>query len=889
MLDVRKKDLFYIIIFIFYSGLTSLANANTPKILVIINASDSSKYYEQYSAQGFFSALCEEDTCLEQSLSLPFTPPQTIPFSLQGHQINIELIDISKFSMSNIDINTLCMVILSEDIYELINPTIELPIFTISVAPLPENYLNSKNILSVIPDYNKTSKALFRLLSFDDIQSYMIMYHPDSKNSFLASSMITETDNFQRIGTGVNLDGNSNKDKNPVQLLASFPIYDNISNLFESQKGLTASFIGDGLKKGQANLNAFLFLGSLTALNDLYLNYSNYSTNCYGIGNLMNSKLFEISADISIQLIVPAFAKNRTQLEIAHQSTFEAPPPFHFLADYGYDAGLFLKSLIEQQVISQTTLDRDQLVERAQSFVFDGITGQISFLKNSYDFNTIIRECVDENDCQWKITQKDIKINKEQSLDNSVPKNNSLSKKILSIKKQKSPFPKVVFLFPESNANTDEITMAQQVLNGFFLATESLPISIVIKNSQVDTNYVKSLFYGKPSYILTQEKIYLIEQDEVPSSIISQISPLLNQTFETEDALRDQLISLIGTDATKVHGNIIIYHAYESNGFYDQSEILSIVIVQSGHTESITVHPEKRNILILGPASDAIIKERPNIINFFPGDQKTIEALEKRLLKIAKINNQTHRYITIVQSDPFQSPASLGIFHSLFSNSNLFESIIQQFNGCDPRIQGVCQPAIYPKWTGTFQLYENFDKIFLANFLDAVKEKFDHLVFIGNTDTFIKVKTAVSSKPDVQKKIWSANSSLDRPSVPQIQSIESMRMQVATVYKKHPTYFYSFLHKFGYEPGRFEDIGYNIGHFIKSVLQDIEENEKILNRANMLLFSQKRKDLQKTSPDIQMLMPKNGEWVSPSEHDFDQDGKADLSDAIFLLKKCAAF
>jgi hypothetical protein len=74
MLDVRKKEFILLLLFLYFiSGLTSLANANTPKILVIINASDSSKYYEQYSAQGFFSALCEEDTCLEQSLSLPFT------------------------------------------------------------------------------------------------------------------------------------------------------------------------------------------------------------------------------------------------------------------------------------------------------------------------------------------------------------------------------------------------------------------------------------------------------------------------------------------------------------------------------------------------------------------------------------------------------------------------------------------------------------------------------------------------------------------------------------------------------------------------------------------------------------------------------------------------
>ncbi|KPA17875.1 hypothetical protein MHK_001895, partial [Candidatus Magnetomorum sp. HK-1] len=863
-----------------------LANANTPKLLITMNGSDSPA--EQYAAQGFLSSWCAENTCSQVPLSLPLTLPLTILSSMHGKQIEIEFIVNSQISLSSLDTNVMGLVILSAETFDLMNPAIELPLFILSAVPVPLNFAHSTKILPLVPDDIQTSSAAYRLLSHDDIHRYAMIYHPNNRNIFLVTSLMTETDNFQRIGKGVNLDGTPNINSAPVQLMAGFPIYDDILNLFESQKGLTASRVGQALQKVQGNVDSIFYLGAEAALGSLYDSFSTLSTSCYGVGNLFNDDLLQLSADINIQLLVPAFATNRTPLETDYQNTFNAVPPFHFSTDYGYDAGLFLKALIEQQVLSQTNLDGTQLVQGAKSFVVEGITGEIGFSKEYVAFDTVMRECQTYQGCQWTITQKNILIKKDNVSESFLRKKNVLPERTQVIKRQRLFSPKIIFISPESQASSDEIGMAQQIKNGFLLAAADLPFTVVFVDSQSDTNKIKSLFYGKPHYQLTQEKIALIEQDDVPSTIIASISSIIDQNFETEDDLLDKLISLIGDDASRIHGNIIIYHAYESDGFYDQSEILSIVTIQSTQTEAISILPEKRDILILGPASDAICDARPNIINFFPGDQKVVESLEKRLLKLAKINNQVHRYISLVQSDPFQSPATHGIFHRLFSNNNLFENILYQFNGCDPRISGGCQPAIYPKWLGTIPFYEDFDEISILKFLESITDQFDHLVFLGDSNAFSKLKTALSSKPDIQKKLWSATSGLDRQSVPQLSSIESMRLQVVTLNgsSKSSDYANQFINRFGYIPGRFEDIGYDMGSFLKTIVTGLENTNKELTRANVFSFSQQMNYMNISKPQI--IMPKAGQWTLPPRHDFNQDGKTDISDAVFLLKKCSA-
>ncbi len=894
MIKIKIKQIIWLMITgSLFMTLLSLAHANTPKILVIMNDSEHSISSEHYALQAFLAAWCGEAGYPDGPLSLPINPPQSLSFSINGQAVNIQVVANNQISMSDItaDSDIISRVVLTPDAFEKMSSTTPLPIFTLAVATVPLNFIPSSYLLSLLPNDLQVSSAVYRLLSHDGVHRYAMLYQLDQRNTLLFSSLVTETDNFQRMGGGVHLDGSPNINAVPTELVGGFPIYDHVSNLFETQKGLTASIVGQALQTIHTDLDGIVLLGTEASVSRLYTSFPDHSTACYGVGELMNDATLQLPVDIPVQLVVPALAPNRDPLKTAHIKTFNTPPPFHFSADYGYDAGLFLKALIEQQVLSQTTLDRDHIADRAASFAIEGITGAIGPGIQDVMFNTILRECLPDQDCQWVITQKTLTLHSRHPAE-SAKNTDTLPGIKRSAKKQTGP--KMICILPESQTHQDEIDMAQSIKKGLQLATTDALFTVDFVDSYDDANHVRSLFYGDPHYQLTQEKMASIEQDNVPAWIITAISSLIGQTFETEAELLEQLVSLIGSDASNIHGGIITYHAYVGDGIYDLSDVLAIVTLRSSDTEAITILPEKRDILIVGPATDSVCNVRPNILNFFPKDQQVCETLEARLSKLTRINSRMHRYMTIVQSDPSHSPSTQGVFHNLISNNNFFESIIRQYDGCDPRLSGDCHAAPYPHWIGTLPFYGSGNEISIIRILESLNDKTDHLIYMGNSGAFSMLMTALSSIPDLQKKLWTATPGLDRPSIPQVESIDKMRLQVVTFSDRKQTadtidYAENFFNAFGYVPGRYEYMGYDIGRFLVTVTQSLQNEDKALSRANLIQWAHQMNTSHSVDAETRLLMPKAGQWTTPSSLDYNEDGQTSITDAIYLLKKCAGY
>jgi hypothetical protein len=868
--------------------MTSMAHAKNPKILVIGNYSEQSKPSDQYAIQGFLSAWCGKEECLNSQLSFPVTSPQVLSFSIDEQTVELQLIDNSLISYSDMmsDTQIIAIAVFESDFFDKMTSTVPLPALTVAPVTVPLNFINSSRLVSLLPNDIQIASAMYRLLSDDDRHRFAMVYEPNSQNMLLFSSLLNETDNYQRMGTGINLDGSPNTNKLPLQLTAGFPIYDQMVSLFDFQKGLSATISGKAFNNSQTE--AIVFMGTSTSLSALHESLSDTSLPFYGTGSLMNDDILNLPNNIQIQLIVPALASDRSALETDHANTFQTNPPFHFIVDYGYDAGLFLKALVEQQVISKTSLDKEHTIESATSFVSEGITGPIGMNIKNARFSTIARKCSTNQNCQWEITSKTIEMYSKQISETADKMTESVSNNAL--KKQNRSTSKIVCFFPETKADLIDIDMAQQIKKGFQLATSNAPFSIEYIDSYGDPNVVRSLIYGNPHYQITQKTLSSIEQDDVPINIIEALSSILDQDFETESDLMDQLISLIGAEATQIHGGIISYHAYVGDGYYDLSDILAVVTLKSAITEAITILPEKRDILVLGPASDAICNVRDNIINFFLKDEQITEFLENRLLKLSQINTNMHRYITIVYSDPLESPSTQSIFHKLFSNHHLFESIIQQYKGCDPRQSEECNGALYPQWIGILPFYDTPSTISLVNTLESLKEDIDHLIFMGNATSFKFLLTELFIHNDLRKKLWTAAPGLDHPSVPQKTSIGQIRLQAMMTKERKPNdvtqaYTNQFFNEFGYIPGRFEDIGYDMGLFLSTTAQQIQNENKNLNRSSFLNTAQQLNYTRFIDTCPQWMILKNGQWMMPAKFDFNQDGQTSISDALFLLKK----
>jgi len=881
--------MYFVFLVYFFIIMAPLTHAESPTIVVVIDTSDASQPSDQYAIQALLSAWCSNNDCSDEVFSLPVTAPQTFPLSKNGQVVDLIVMDNSQVSYSDIsDTKVIAIVALTSKFFNKLSPNVPLPALTIAASTVPINFIQSANLLSLLPDAIQLSSALYYLLSHDDIRRFSMIYEPNQQNIVLFSNLMIETDNFQRLGYGVNLDGSPNTSRIPVQLATGFPIFDSITALFELQKGLKSNSVGNALK--YAHANAIVFYGAVQNLSNVYSSLSNNTIPCYGIGNLMNDDTLNLPVNIPVQLVVPAIASDRSQLEQAFSKTFNIPPPFHFLTDYGYDAGLYLKALVEQHAISQTTFDSNHILERANSFVTEGITGSIGMGVKKVEFTTVVRECQPSQNCQWSVSAKTISLNSGKSA-KPLRKLPELSEPKVVLKKQKRAVPKIVCFFPETMVEQDNIDMVQKIKRGFQLATENAPFSVEYVDSYGDANRVRLLFYGNSQYIITQEKLTDMGQDGVPTDILTQLSSLVDQTFETEFDLLDQLVLIIGTEATQNHGGIITFHAYSGNGYYDLSDILSVVTLKSSATEAITILPEKRNILVLGPASDTVCDVRSNIVNFFPQDQKIVEALEKRLSYLTRINSNMHRYVTIVQSDPSESPLTQGIFHKLFSNNNFFENIIQQYNGCDPRISGECHAANYPQWIGTLPFYGFDTDSSMATILASIQENVDHLIYMGDAKSFSILLNDLSSYPTLLKKLWTAIPELDRISIPQLASIDDIRLQVITSNERKQNdetdnYVEQFVDAFGYIPGRFEDVGYDMGLFLSKVAQNILHAEKNLSRSEFLMAAQQMNYLRFIETDPRLMIPKKKQWLLPSKFDYNQDGQTNINDAVLLLKKC---
>ena len=259
---------------------------------------------------------------------------------------------------------------------------------TIITTTATSSHLQSiTNLLMMAPSNTRLSTAIYRVIGEDKISKFVIVYEPDIyggdlfitlKNRFFNAFM----QEFMRDTNGDIINDAENNPLAPSRLIGSFPMFDSISTLKDAQKGLHIIQVANVINDLAPDAIAYLGFdpGFKKAFEELstaglasvkwYTGDAVQKDSVLSITNIESSNL---------KVVTLGLGADRTQMIADYNTAYGVTPPESFLVDYAYDAGLFIKAVVNAVSGASATLNRSNFLTYAQTTDIDGITGKKGF------------------------------------------------------------------------------------------------------------------------------------------------------------------------------------------------------------------------------------------------------------------------------------------------------------------------------------------------------------------------------------------------------------------------------------------------------------------------------------------------------------------------------